>query len=112
MFVLVCRWPSYLIGAGSLVDPARVLVVLLGLGLVRHAVGLVHWRHVVHQGDGLHRLVNSAADGLADLGGCRSSGGWKVVGGLERSAGGPVNALKTSFTSSEAEKSDNGGLQV
>lgn len=98
MFVFACRWPPYLIWAGSLVDSARVLVVLLGLGLVGHTVGLVHRRHVVHQGDGLHRLVNSAADGLADLRGCRSSGGWKVVSGLERSAEGPVtcvqNALK------------------
>lgn len=63
----------YLVWAGGLVDPARVLIVLLGLGLVRHAVGLVHWSHVVHQGDGLHSLVNSAADGLADFGGGRSS---------------------------------------
>lgn len=58
--------------------------MLLGLGLVRHPVGLVHGRHVVHQGDGLHSLVNSAADGLADLGGCRSPGGREVVGGLEK----------------------------
>lgn len=28
--------------------------------------------------------MNSTADGLADLGGCRSPGGWKVVGGLKR----------------------------
>lgn len=57
--------------------------MLLSLGLVRHAVGLVRGRHVVHQGDGLHGLVNSAADGLADLRGRGSPGGWEVVGGLE-----------------------------
>lgn len=74
---------AYLIWAGRLVHPAGVLVVLLGLSLVRHAVGLVHGRHVVHQGDGLHGLVHSAADGLAHFGGCRSPGGWKVMGGLE-----------------------------
>lgn len=59
--------------------------MLLGFCLVRHAVWLVHWRHVVHQGDGLHGFMNSAADGLADLGGCWSSGGGKVVAGLKTS---------------------------
>lgn len=82
---------SYLIWAGSLVDPACVFIVLLGLGLICHTVGLVHWCDVVHQGDGLHSLVNSAADGLADLSGCQSSGGWKVVGGLRRITEGTVN---------------------
>lgn len=82
---------AYLVRAGGLVNPACVFVVLLGLGLVRHAVGLVHGCHIVHQGDGLHRLVDSAADGLADLGGGRSSGGWKVVGGLQRITGGGVS---------------------
>lgn len=59
--------------------------MLLGFCLVRHAVWLVHWRHVVHQGDGLHGFMDSAADGLADLGGCWSSGGRKVVAGLKTS---------------------------
>lgn len=104
----MCRWPAYLIWAGSLVDSARVLVVLLGLGLVGHPVGLVHRRHVVHQGDGLHRLVNPAADGLADLGGGRSSGGRKVVGGLERRAEGPVRCVPNALT----EKSEDGDLKV
>lgn len=73
---------SYLIWAGRLVDPAGVLIVLLSLCLVRHAVGLVHRRHIVNQGDGFHSLMNSTADGLPDLGGCWSSGGWKVMSGL------------------------------
>lgn len=59
--------------------------MLLGFCLVRHAVWLVHGRHVVHQGDGLHGFMDSAADGLADLGGCWSSGGGKVVAGLKTS---------------------------
>lgn len=75
-------WCSYLIWTGGLVDPAYVFIMLLRLGLVCHAVGLVHRRHVVHQGDGLHCLVNSAADGLSDLSGSWSPGGWKVMGGL------------------------------
>lgn len=68
--------------------------MLLGLGLVRHAVGLVHGCHVVHQGDGLHSLVDSTADGLADLSGCRSPGGWKVVGGLKTIAEGKCTQRK------------------
>lgn len=67
------RCSSYLVWARGLVDPARVFIMLLGLGLVSHAIGLVHWSHVVHQGNGLHSLMNSAADGLADLGGSGSS---------------------------------------
>lgn len=74
---------SYLVWAGRLVDPAGVLVVLLCLGLVGHAVGLVHGRDVVHQGDGLHGLVHPAADGLPHFGGSGSPGGRKVMGGLE-----------------------------
>ena len=64
--------------------------MLLSFGLVRHTVGLVHWCHVVHQGDGLHSLMDSTADGLAYLSGCRSPGGWKVVGGLKTVAEGSV----------------------
>lgn len=82
--------PSYLIWAGGLVDSACVFIMLLGLGLVRHPVGLVHGRHVVHQGDGLHSLMHSAADGLAYLSGCWSPGGWKVMGGLKRITEGSV----------------------
>lgn len=67
------RCSSYLVWAGGLVDPACVFIMLLGLGLVSHAIGFVHWSHVVHQGNGLHSLMNSAADGLADLGGSGSS---------------------------------------
>lgn len=70
---LLDRCSSYLVWAGGLVDPARVFIMLLGLGLVRHAIGLVHGSHVVHQGNGLHSLMNSTADGLADFGGSRSS---------------------------------------
>ncbi len=81
--MVLCGWPSYLIRAGSLVDSACVFVMLLGLGLVCHAIGLIHRCHVVHQGDGLHSLVNSTADGLADLSGCWSPRGWKVMGGLK-----------------------------
>lgn len=80
--VRFCGWPWYLVWAGGLVNSACVFIVLLRLGLVRHTVGLVHGSHVVHQGNGLHCLVNSAADGLADLGGCWSPGGWKVMAGL------------------------------
>lgn len=82
--MVLCRWPSYLIWAGGLVNSACVFIMLLGLGLVSHTVGLVYWCHVVHQGNGLHGLMNSTADGLADLSGCRSSGGWMVMGGLKR----------------------------
>lgn len=74
---------QYLVWAWCLVHSARVFIMLLGFCLVCHAVWLVHWRHVVHQGDGLHSFVDSAADGLADLGGCWSSGGWKVMAGLK-----------------------------
>lgn len=79
--MVVCM--SYLIGAGSLVSSAGVFIMLLCLGLVCHTVGLVYRRHVVHQSNGLHRLVDSTADGLADLRGCWSPGGWKVMGGLK-----------------------------
>lgn len=79
-------WAEYLIWAGCLVNSARVFVMLLGFCLVRHAVWLVDWRHVVHQGDGLHSFVNSAADGLADLGGSWSPGGWMVMAGLKTSS--------------------------
>lgn len=85
-----CGRPPYLIWAGGLVDSARVFIMLLRLGLVRHTVGLVHGRHVVHQGDGLHSLVNSADDRLAHLGGCWSPGGWKVMGGLKKITRGTV----------------------
>lgn len=78
MWRVVC----YLIWAGGLVNPAGIFIVLLGLSLVCHTVGFVHRRHVVHQGNGLHRLVDSAADCLANLCGCWRSGGWKVMGGL------------------------------
>ena len=81
---ILCGWTSYLIWAGGLVDSACVFIMLLGFGLVCHTVGLVHWCHVVHKGDGLHSLMNSTADGLADLSGRRSPGGWKVMGGLKR----------------------------
>lgn len=53
--------------------------MLLSLSLVSHAVGLIYRGDVVHQGDGLHSLMNSAADGFADLSGCRCPGGWKVM---------------------------------
>lgn len=96
--MVLCGRPSYLIWTGSLVDSACVFVMLLGLGLVCHAVGLVHGCHVVHQGDGLHSLMNSTADGLADLGGCWSPGGWEVMGGLktitEGQKEGPTGILK------------------
>lgn len=88
--MILCVWLSYLIGAGSLIDSACVFIVLLSLGLVRHAVGLVYGCHVVHQGDGLHSLMDSAADGLADLGGCRGPGGRKVMGGLKMITEGTV----------------------
>lgn len=84
MYMVLCGWPSYLIWAGSLVDSARVFIMLLSLGLVRHTIGLVHGCHVVHQGDGLHSLMYSTADGLAYLSGCWSPGRWKVMGGLKR----------------------------
>lgn len=64
--------------------------MLLSLGLVCHTIGLIHGCHVVHQGDGLHSLMYSTADSLADLGGCWSPGGWKVVGGLKTIAEGSV----------------------
>lgn len=83
MFSALCGGTGYLIWAGCLVHPASVLIVLLRLGLVRHAVGLVHGCYIVHQRDGLHGLVNSAADGFSDLSGCRSPGGRKVVSGLK-----------------------------
>lgn len=35
--------------------------------------------------------MNSAADGLADLSGSRSSGGWKVMRGLEKITKATVN---------------------
>lgn len=60
--------------------------MLLSLSLIRHPVGLVRGGYIVHQGDGLHSLVNPAADGLADFGGCRGPGGWKVVRGLKTGA--------------------------
>lgn len=88
-------WTGYLIWAGCLVDSASVFVVLLGLGLVRHAVGLVHGCYVVHQGDGLHSLVNSTADGFSNLSGCWSPGGWKVMAGLKRIREGTVSARRT-----------------
>lgn len=74
---------SYLIWAGSLIDSACVFIMLLGLSLVRHPVGLVHRRHVVHQGDGFHSLVNSTADGLSDLSGCWGPRRWNVMSGLK-----------------------------
>lgn len=83
MYMVLRGRPSYLIRAGGLVHSACVFIMLLGLGLVRHSVGLVHRRHVVHQSDGLHSLMDSTADGFADLSGCRSPGGWKVMGGLK-----------------------------
>lgn len=72
----------YLVWAGGLVNPTGVLIMLLCLSLVRHSVGLVRGRHTVHQGDGLHRLMHTAADGLTNLSGRRSSGCWDVVRGL------------------------------
>ena len=81
---------SYLIWAGRLVDPASVLIVLLSLCLVCHTIGFVYGRHVVHQGDGLHSLMNSTADGLSDLSGRWSSGRWKVMIGLQTIAEGTV----------------------
>ena len=60
---------AYLVWAGRLVHAARVLVLLLGLGLVGHAVGLIHGGHVVAERDGLHGFVHSAAHGPPHLGG-------------------------------------------
>lgn len=68
---------SYLVRAGGLIHPTCVLVVLLGLGLLGHAVPLVHGCHIVHQGNGLHRLVHSATDRFPHL-----SGGWCPGGRL------------------------------
>ena len=45
----------------------------------------------MHQGNGLYSFVNSAADGLADLGGCWSSGGWKVMAGLKTNKNSLIN---------------------
>ncbi|KAL0157691.1 hypothetical protein M9458_045767, partial [Cirrhinus mrigala] len=39
--------------------------------LIRHTVGLVYRGYVVHQCDGLHRLMYSTADGLPHFGGAR-----------------------------------------
>lgn len=93
--MVLCSWSSYLIRAGCLVDSACVFIVLLGLGLVCHPVGLVYGCHVVHQGNGLHGLMNSTTNGLADLSGCWSSGGWKVMGGLKTITEGTV--IKQSY---------------
>lgn len=68
------RCSSYLVWTGGLVDPARVFIMLLSLGLISHTIGLVHWSHVVHQGNSLHSFMHSAADGLADFGGRWRSG--------------------------------------
>ncbi len=61
----------HLIGAGGLVGAVVIAEVLVGLGRLRlsvHAgVRLVDGRDVVAQGDGLHGLVDAAADALADF---------------------------------------------
>lgn len=69
---------TYLVRAGCLVHAARVFVLLLGLGLVGHTVGLVHGSHVVAEGDGLHGFVHAAAHGPPDFGGERGAllSGW------------------------------------
>lgn len=64
---------GYLIWAGCLVHTARVLKLLLSLGLVCHAVGLVHRCHVVAQRNGLHSLMYTAAHGPSYLGGDRGA---------------------------------------
>lgn len=75
---------DYLIWAGCLVHTARVLKLLLGLGLVCHAVRFVHGRHVVAQRNGLHSLVYTAAHGPSHLGGDRGALlSWGLLGLLK-----------------------------
>lgn len=93
-FIWLFVYDSYLIWAGCLIDSACVFIVLLSLGLVSHTVGLINGCHVVHQGDGLHSLMNSTADGLSDFSGCWSSGGWKVMGGLNTITEGTVIKIR------------------
>lgn len=69
----LCLGLIYLIWARRLVHAAGVLVLLLGLGMVGHAIGLVHGSHVVAECDGLHSLVHTAAHGPPDFGGERGA---------------------------------------
>ena len=64
---------AYLVRAGRLVHAAGVLVLLLGLGLVGDAVGLVHGGDVVAERDGLDCFVHAAAHGPPHLGGRRGA---------------------------------------
>lgn len=80
--VVMCVW--YLIWTWCLINPAGVFIVLFGLSLVSNTVGLVHRRHVMHQSDGLHRLVHSTADGLPHFGGNLCTRSLKVLGQLWR----------------------------
>lgn len=78
---------GYLIWAGRLVHAAGVLKLLLGLGLVGHAVALIHGCHVVAERDGLYSLMDAAAHGPSDLSGdCGALLSRRVLGRLWRGA--------------------------
>lgn len=55
-----------------MIYPARVFVVPLGFSLISYTVGFIDRSHVVAEGNGLHGLVNSTAQGFPYFG----SQGW------------------------------------